>query len=484
MSNEGQPPLAAIAADYDAIAYDALPYPMAHPDNLAAVATMFGATAAPIATARVLDIGCNDGANLLPMAAAFPRATFLGCDIAPAPIRKAQQSAAELALTNVRFVAADLAAIDEGPFDYIIAHGLYAWVPAPVREALFALLARALAPNGLAYVSYNTYPGSFVRQAASEALRWHTRNAATREAKLAGARALAALLGEPGPTHEAADASVRSEFARIATESDSALYHDTLVATSAPVWFHAVVEHAARYGLAYVAEAAPSMMAATGLASPLRRFLAAQDRLAREQYLDIARLRRFRQSILARAGAEGDGRLHPARAQSLHASASMPLMRTASDGQWPTTGGADAPTLRALLTALVEAAPRALPIPALCAGVPSAPEGRPATAVLLEAWVSGLAQFHAVGPQAARNAGRTPCAARIARWQAPQREDVTNLRHETIRLVDPFARALLPLCDGTRDRAALATALSATTAQVDETLATFAQCALLEPSED
>ena len=63
---------------------------------------------------------------------------------------------------------------------------------------------------------------------------------------------------------------------------------------------------------------------------------------------------------------------------------------------------------------------------------------------------------------------------------------VTNLRHETIRLVDPVARALLPLCDGTRDDGALARAIgldpaeAAQLAQLRDTLAMFAQCALLE----
>ena len=52
-------------------------------------------------------------------------------------------------------------------------------------------------------------------------------------------------------------------------------------------------------------------------------------------------------------------------------------------------------------------------------------------------------------------------------------------------MADPLARALLPLCDGTRDRAALLTALMSTTtlaadaAQLDESLAMLAQCALL-----
>ena len=158
------PTNAAIAANYDAIAYDALPYPMSHPDNVAAVATMFGLAPPPIERARVLEVGCNDGANLLPMAASLPQATFTGCDIAPGAVRTANEGAKALGLANVRFLEADLAALDGGPWDYVIAHGVYSWVPAPVRDALLALIGRSLAPGGLAFVSYNTYPGGYVRR--------------------------------------------------------------------------------------------------------------------------------------------------------------------------------------------------------------------------------------------------------------------------------------------------------------------------------
>jgi SAM-dependent methyltransferase len=484
----GTPGNAAIAANYDALAYDALPHPVSHPDNVAAVATMFGLAAPPVATARVLEVGCNNGANLLPMAAALPDATFVGCDIAPLAIRSANESAAALALSNVRFVEADLAALDGGPWDYVIAHGVYSWVPAPVRDALFGLLRRALAPNGLAFVSYNTYPGGYVRRAAWEALRWHVRDAPAREDQLREARALAALLAEAGPTQEAADASVRNEFARIAAEADSPLYHDTLAEPNEPVWFHQFAEHAARHALAYVAEALPSMMAGGGLSARARQFLAAQPRLAREQYLDIARVRRFRQSILARAEAVGEGQLVPSRMASLQVSAAMPLMRAAAESRLPAAGGADAPVLRALLESLVAAAPTARPVPDVLASAKAAPGGRSVEAVLLDAWVSGFAQLHALGPAAARTADAMPRGFSVARWQAPQREAVTNLRHETIRLADPLARALLPLCDGRRDRVALAAALAgsgdprdpALLAQVDGTLAMLAQYGLLE----
>jgi SAM-dependent methyltransferase len=476
---------AAIAEKYDAVAYDALPYPVSHPDHVAAVVAMFGLDSPPVASARVLEVGCNDGSNLVPMAAALPGATFEGCDIAPAAIAAARETAGALGLRNVTFALADLATFDGGPYDYIIAHGVYSWVPAPVRDALLALASRALSRNGILFTSYNTYPGGYVRRAAWEALRWHVAALPDRASQLRGARELAELFAEPGPTHDPGDMAVRAEFKRIAAEPDSPLYHDTLAQPNEPVWFHEFAEHAGRHGLAYVAEALPSMMAGGGLSARVRQFLAAQGRLAREQYLDFARVRRFRQSLLCRREAAGDFQLSPARLRGLHVSASMPLLRAAAESRLPAAPGADGIVLRALLDALVAAAPAAMPSGELVERMRSEPGARPVDAILLDAWVSGFAQLHATPPRVATRAPERPRAFAVARLQAAQRENVTNLRHETIRLVDPLARALLPLCDGARDRAALASALSASgpaaaPLQVDDTLATFAQCALLE----
>ena len=74
---------ATLAARYDAIAYPALPHPLTHPDRLATVATFLGASPPEVAQCRVLEVGCNDGGNLIPMAVALPSATFIGCDLSP-----------------------------------------------------------------------------------------------------------------------------------------------------------------------------------------------------------------------------------------------------------------------------------------------------------------------------------------------------------------------------------------------------------------
>jgi hypothetical protein len=61
-----------LAGKYEAVAYAAEPNPWSHPDHLAAVATLYGVDAPAVASCRVLEVGCSDGANLIPMALSLP----------------------------------------------------------------------------------------------------------------------------------------------------------------------------------------------------------------------------------------------------------------------------------------------------------------------------------------------------------------------------------------------------------------------------
>ena len=67
--------------------------------------------------------------------------------------------------------------IDEGfgTFDYILCHGVYSWVPAPVREKILEILDRNLSPDGIGYISYNTYPGWHTRGMIRAMLAYHVR---------------------------------------------------------------------------------------------------------------------------------------------------------------------------------------------------------------------------------------------------------------------------------------------------------------------
>ena len=137
----------------------------------------------------------------MPIAATLPNATFVGFDFAARPVARAQAHGRAISASPMSACCNSTCAnvpADLGSFDYIIAHGLYSWVPADVRAHVMPLIARHLAPNGVAFVSYNTLPGCHMRRAVWEMLKYHTREIADMPAKVAAARSLIALVCRAG----------------------------------------------------------------------------------------------------------------------------------------------------------------------------------------------------------------------------------------------------------------------------------------------
>ena len=71
-----------LVRSYNDVPYTSSPDPARHPDRLATLGTLLGLDVAPVATSRVLELACGDGANLVPMGATLPGATFVGFDFA------------------------------------------------------------------------------------------------------------------------------------------------------------------------------------------------------------------------------------------------------------------------------------------------------------------------------------------------------------------------------------------------------------------
>jgi SAM-dependent methyltransferase len=244
--------------------------------------------------------------NLLPMAERFPRSEFLGVDFAKAHIAAADEARAACGIANVRFVHADLREFepDAEGFDYIIAHGVYSWVSDDVKERLLAICARALAPGGVAYVSYNTLPVWGFLGGLREFLLTETeRESEPRRQIERGRRVIAALndslSGQPGAYSEL----VRQSLADMLRKDPEHLYHDDLSAVNDPCTFTAFADHAASHGLHYLAEAHYATMMFEHAPEPMREALAGLDLdfMRVQQYMDVIFQRLLRNSLLCRA---------------------------------------------------------------------------------------------------------------------------------------------------------------------------------------
>ena len=145
----------------------------------------------------MLELGCGAGGNLLAMATATPGIQAVGIDLAGEVIEEGRTAVREIGLENVDLRQGDVSALTDGQlgeFDYVIAHGVYAWVPEPVRDALLAAVEAHLAADGVAYISYNAYPGGYVRQTLREAGQWFARDQPNEVAMVERAQELYRLL--------------------------------------------------------------------------------------------------------------------------------------------------------------------------------------------------------------------------------------------------------------------------------------------------
>jgi hypothetical protein len=447
-------------------AYEDVPYVgranrKSHPDRMATIATLLGMNPAPPASCRVLEIACGDGANLIPAAASLPGSRFVGFDFAPSGIERARRMATQLGLANALFLTLDLRAIPEdfGEFDYIIAHGLYSWVPASIRRHLLPFVARHLAGNGVAFVSYNTYPGCYVRRAMWEMLKYHARDATDHRAKLAAARSLISLMSDPVSTHDDGEAALRLELQSMSALTDSALAHDDLSEPNEPVYFHEFAAALESNRLAFLAEAEIHAMVGLGITPRVRQTLGRMDRLTREQYLDFVHFRRYRESLVCHAGVLSRFVIDPARARPMHASASTTLRQLAEDGKIGLSGGdADAHALKELL---VSRWPHCVPVTELAAwhagrqgtGAQGAGPRAAIETMVVQAYGAGLLELCLQPPTVVAKAGPHPTAFAPARWQARDGHVVANVHHDAVNLNEPIQRELLPLLDGTRTRA-------------------------------
>ena len=462
---------------YDTFSYTGRAYEPTHPGRLATIASLYGMQPAPLSSCRVLELGCGVGANIIPVAYQWPESRVVGIDLSASSIEHGAREIAALGLHNVSLRHADITQIgpDLGEFDYIIAHGVYSWVPAPVREKMLSIFRANLAPQGIAYVSYNSQPDAHLRRIARDIMRFHVRGIADPREKIAQARAVLALLADASPTDTIYGVVLREQRARVDALPDYVLFHDDLSEISEPFLLHEVVEAAERHGLQYLADSDSFRPDPTRLPEPVRRLierLPEEQAVAREQYLDLFERSGFRRTLLCRREVALERRLAPACVQHYHLAA---VATPVDEGLDPAAPGVaafkvgeaklatDHVLSKAALLCLGESWPQPLPFAAVVQGaldrLGAAAEPVRArlddevaalTQVLFRAACSGHVALHLFPPRLTTKIGARPEASLIARRQAATGTVLTNLLHSPVHTEDDTVRKFIGLVDGTR----------------------------------
>ncbi|ABI57256.1 methyltransferase regulatory domain-containing protein [Alkalilimnicola ehrlichii MLHE-1] len=289
--------------------YESVPYadgifPQLHPVRLAPLARLHGhATVPNPATATILDLGCGAAGNLIEIAADLPDARCLGIDLAESHIGQGQRHIRARGLDNIELRQGDLCELDLGAvkFDYILAHGLLSWVPDGVKERIFQLCRGHLAADGVALISYNTYPGWSFRENLRQLLQLHLSAVSDpRQVRQGADDILGRLQRALGDAEHPHAPLLHHEIKHLQQSTTNALFHDDLDTVNDPCFFLQFIAWAAEHELDYVGDVDLSRGWPT-LQSPQAREALLDGSLAplmAEQYLDYVVNRRFRHSLL------------------------------------------------------------------------------------------------------------------------------------------------------------------------------------------
>lgn len=473
-----------ITSYYDSVPYDSHPFPQSAIEHLEALAWLFGLEAPSPARARVLELGCASGGNLIPMGARHPQAKLLGVDLSPVQIGQGQQLLAHVRVPNVEMRTLSITDIDDrfGEFDYIICHGVYSWVPGAVQEAILRVCSRNLAADGVVYISYNVYPGWKAREIVRDAMILRGGPRDTPEEKLSYARGMLEFLEASARPDSVLKKTLEEAMPIVRGSHESYLLHEFLEPCNAPCYFKEFVDRADAQGLSYLCDAEPSTMFVQNYGDKVREPLLREcggSQILMEQYLDFLVNRTFRQTLLVKQARNGEirYRLDRERLRKLHYAGSFsavdgsPLVLDA--GEQPSNAIRNLritlrlPVHKAVAQVLDERYPATVSVDALVEAV-SARIGEPLAAVegavvlmLEELLILGAVRIRRTPVVTAAAVSATPQALMSVRQlpglalAAGQDASVCNQWHESVGL-SLLERCVLPLLDGAHTHEQLA----------------------------
>jgi len=477
--------------------YEEVPYPSSahyhtHPNLLAVLALLHGQEPPAVESCRVLELGCADGGNLLPMAFQLPESRFVGIDISARGIATGREMIERLGVENVELLERSLLDVDAdfGRFDFVIAHGLLSWVPPRVAEKVLEICARNLAENGVAYVSYNALPGWHLMHLVRDMMLFHSRGVeeplerAERSVELVSfmAESLAGIRSPHALIYDWA-----KEHLAIFRDQPSYLVHDLLEKHNTPFYFRDLMSRAEGHGLQYLADADRQHMGDNLPPWTLEKLASfSGSRTELEQYFDFVTNRPFRRTLLCHRGDPRERRVSAAVMRRLRAaSVAQPL--PPEPGAKPEEGqrfaGRDGrvfsvghPLAQAVLLCLGERWPRTMTFDPLMAAAlerlgisdpPADEHFETLAAVLAQFFFSGVLELFLLDPGCADGRDQTPEASPLARRQAALGPVVTNRLHQAIQLEDELTRRLVLHLDGHHQRPALVEAMAKEVAEHD-----------------
>ncbi|NLR72748.1 methyltransferase domain-containing protein [Novosphingobium sp. ERN07] len=432
---------------YDRVAYPTTVFAQTNPERLAVLAHLAGLNPVPVQEARILEIGGGNCVNLIAMAAMWPGCDAHGFDLSETAIARGQEIVDASGLTNVTLAVEDICEAHHrypaGAFDYVIAHGVYAWVPDHVREATMRLAAHVLSDRGVAFISYNAMPGGHVRMIMREMLLDAIGVIDDPDERIAAVRDFLEDYARARDGDEPLATTLRQQAGNMLQRPDAVLFHDELGPCFNPQRLLDVAAAAHANGLTFLTDAGRNRQLDGFLADgadmpddPEGTVLLAASRD------DYAALRYFRQSLFVKQ--VPDRRIDATRIADLWLSTKI---RRQDDGTFVL--GDDVITINddGLADALTRAAaayPQRVPI--------SAMTGDPKLLrVILQLYTEWYVTLHPGPAPFPVVPAERPCSGALVRGMLDLGETtLCTLDHGVIKIEQPELRALLMAADGTR----------------------------------
>ncbi len=469
--------------------YDKVPYPInafaqTHPNSLETIGILFGMDPKPSTSCRVLEIGCASGGNILPMAEQLPESSFVGIDLSATQIENAKKLSEVAGIENVELKQMNILEFgeDEGLFDYIIAHGIYSWVPDGVKDKILSICKTNLSQNGIAYVSYNTFPGWRLKGMLRDMMLFHTSQFEKPGEKVTQAKALTKFLADAVEGEDTAYSKFLSkELDDMKKYRDNYIFHDALEEVNDPCYFHEFATKAMNEGLQYLGEASLGTMLTQLMKKEIAETLSriTGNIIAREQYMDFVRNRQFRQSLLCHKETTLNRNINIDTFRKfklrsgLKPVSKMPLLDDGIEEEFKHRSGNSTkqtnPLAKAFLNELSMADPEYLAFEdalerakrAASDKLNSVDTQKAEASILLLAfrlYCSSMIDFVNNATSCVAIPSDKPEIARFARVQAANGLPITNRYHHTVRF-DILGFKLAQLLDRTRDRDAIVEAL-------------------------
>ncbi|MFI5380680.1 MAG: methyltransferase regulatory domain-containing protein [Tepidisphaerales bacterium] len=461
------------AAYYDQVPYTSNPYLETSPGILEGLAWLQGYNPPPIETARVLELGCAAGGNLSPFAYAFPGSRCRGIDFSPKQIEAARRVAEAAELRNVDYVCKSILDVtaEDGTFDYIICHGVYSWVPPDVQEKILRICQELLSPAGMAFISYNVYPGWHLKRWLRDALMFKAQGIEDPKERVRRGMELLQYITEVPPHSQMPIAAlIKTEFQSVGSKETQYVLHEYLEPINEPCHFQEFAKKLAAHQLRYVSDARTNGISIGNPQHPAAQAMLAPgiDPIVREQNIDFVINRSFRRSIITRQSHAPEPNAPAQRLPNMHlVSFCRPAVQQAAGViaqevrfDHPTVGSVVVRErgLMGIMQHMSDVAPQAVPVndmlerTRLLVGQTAeqfAPRRNTLIGELLTYVLSGLLHCYRTPSKFFTSVSNKPRASRLARVLSQGSTRLTNLRHEPIDMDENWSR-FLRLLDGTR----------------------------------